>query len=462
MLLFVLFGPVLTVTIIGQIVVRRLPGETRRHEREFFLASGMNMNIGSLDYTRPNQFRYRDVKLLDPITNKPILEVPELKLYEIQPGYVDQVFPESFSREEIENAEAILPGGSKNFWRAVIPKLRIDPEYFGFEESGKCLRELVLSILSKHRNGKPFGLRFEIDEFEIGTKNGVPLLLKEIHGHLSLKETQSRFYAEFYYLEFMEDKCVLSAKRMLDEEGECLSIHFSTRDRTIPCKVPAWIVPGFDILGENALFTGDLRALKTVNSDKWSMKFIDVFFNDGDMSRLASFGTEYALNGKIRGLSIKSATIIDGTLREADGFLDLVEGSIENRFLERLCDRFYLNADFRAVPRISSDPNRETPLDRFCAYYIFKDNKLYLESVAQYDKRKESEEANARGVPPNENLPPDGPVIYCNGMTRMWKLPYPPKVYPIEYVLSAIQSDETKMGPIDPKSRSIMRYLPAE
>ncbi|MDR2169861.1 MAG: hypothetical protein LBP59_06950 [Planctomycetaceae bacterium] len=85
-LLFFIFGPLLTLLILGGVILRKLPSNVVVYERAAMLATGLRWEIGAVEYRKLNQIRFKNVRLFRSNSSKPFFAASEIDLVYVSGG----------------------------------------------------------------------------------------------------------------------------------------------------------------------------------------------------------------------------------------------------------------------------------------------------------------------------------------------------------------------------------------
>ncbi len=202
--LFFLLGPILTASVLGVIVWRKLPFVVPAHEREMFAATGLNVRIGTVEYQRPDRLAYRDVRIVDPETKTVLLSCPEmgvaffksknLKRFYVgesdppeppeKPGRPAEEHPETTARTTPTDRTKERDTGSSGlfdffsdylpfrkpvsgYWRITTPRMVVHFDRIAPRLGGMQLKEYFFGLLSRRRGPNDAPLEFAADSMEI-------------------------------------------------------------------------------------------------------------------------------------------------------------------------------------------------------------------------------------------------------------------------------------------------------
>lgn len=437
--LFVLIGPILSLSVLTVIVVRRLPGEAKRHEILLRGHSGHKISINSVEYKRPNQIRYNGVRLLDTFSEKTLIETP----------CVDLKIIDAFQWHKIVSQENVDKNGV--YWHCKIERLNLDL-------SGNCerLMSMFFETLQKRNIERPKGIVFEIRS--IGLSQQENPVLQDVFGYVSLpseKNTECRIAFQLRDCP-NPDPVQLLGERIENENGATIKWTLTSAGKEstghpIPVAFLQSFYPTLAAFGNECRVSGTVFAEKHSSKKNWTLRFQNVCFRNGDLWTLTDGRTPYKIAGKIEGLNIDSASIIDGVLQNAQGFIEVQKGSIERGLLLAFIERFSLdvspssavaNVTKSAIERSGGSADDwetvDIPFDRCWGFFTVSEKGLFF-----------------RPHPDSDGLVLEYDVEKLRLYIKDSKRPVP-----LVRLLAAFQPSDAAVAPLNEATKNVLPFLP--
>jgi hypothetical protein len=397
-LIFFAIGPLLTLLIAAGIIVRKASSNVAFYERAAVLATGLNWEIGSVEYRKSNQVRLKNVRLYRSNLSKPFLAASEVNLTYISgdnlKGDRNKFFPGAISLQvgSKNSVDGIndkvsrgifgsinrffgISGRGDGFWHISVMKSVIDlgggndvNNDLNGDNYNVELRECLLELVSRMESlsGEPVLITF--DDIDILATSLKQFKLQFVKGRLYQTESAIRSEWEFFIpiVSETEREQVTIVRR---RNSRSLSVTLKTGKMPLPCEMVAIFCSPFRFFGVNPSrmcgeITAEVERLGGVggvggNSD-WTYSLHSVFFNDVDIASFIPPSMPYILSGKIKGLRVNEALLGDGKL-QANGWIEVVDGVIERGLFHRLVGQFSLTV----LPQSLLDsPRMEYPFTR--------------------------------------------------------------------------------------------------
>ncbi len=463
MLLFFLFGPMLTLGLVAGIGVRKLPSNTKAFERSIAVRTGLETEIESVEFRTPTAFRLRNVRLTDKRSQIPVFQAPVADLTFVSTEALGAVFlglqpaPQTDDEkapslnsfvEFFSHAFAVqLP--NSGFWRLSIPQAKLRFESLTAEESASKTKNILFELLARYGSASKYPFQIVLDEVEFRTPHTEkrpdkrPDEIRFLTGNLYRVDNETRFDWTFKLPEVSETEThrVAMVQRSLPL-GNDYEFHLITGcplpNQTISCEFAATFCPMFALFGDGSRFSGEFHALyrSADAANPWTIQLTNVFFRNLNVARFAAEYTPYRVDGTVKGLQINSATFSEKTFG-ASGWMEVVAGNIEQTLMRRLVDRFGVS--------VQPASELESPTIPFSQCVVF----FQLEKDgARFWVNNSDSLLMVRGEFPKYEM----------------KVGIPPRIGQISYheMLSAFAPDVAPVVPLTTGTRKILSVLPTE
>jgi hypothetical protein len=418
--LFFLLGPTLSVLVLGVIVCQKLPVAVRKHEQIILNQTGLNVRIDSVSELRPGETRYTNLRLIDSETKKTVLSCPELIITFVRTTNLKRFEPVDTLSEngETETVTAAVDVGEVGdntdtitvitenrqtnlfdvvtdyipfyrkgvgFWRVTAPQITVHFDRVPADVGGAQLKEFLFALLAHRRGPKDSPLEFTVDTLEIKTpvevRNGdasntpLDLTLTFFGGRFYSTERSTRVDISWAFPHFSPSS-VVAFHAVRSRTGSVPSTHITfsvPKNEYVPVTLLSSFVPQFEQLGKLCRFSGTIQCdhLPTPNlqtgitrETAWNVMWKDVSLRGIDLKKFANDYTSFNLTGVIS-VEVTSA-IYNDSLVTANGWADIVNGTIERELFQRLTKDFALIVEPKEF--IEKFPGEQVPFDKclFC------------------------------------------------------------------------------------------------
>ncbi len=363
-LLFLVFGPVLTAALLGWIAIRRSPIAIQWEKSQTRNATGIDFKIDSVEYLRWNYQKYDELVFPHPSTGTAMFTISDLKLRRM----------ESKSSTTGSVLRLLLPflADSETLCKLNSDSVSIvlNPKTLGNDV--ELLENLLLDQFGDRFSGHSRDVLFSFDKVDIqipdsAAKNGITLTFlegrftsngsrSELDCTFSLQDNPSRDPIRF----------VVKREKGVPDKPE-LTVELRSESTEVPIRFLALLFPALNSLGSESYFHGTVRG-ESSGANRWVVTFEDMGIGNADLGELRKQLTTYRLTGRLR-LEIVSAkiAIIEGQTRflDAVGWIQIEDGSISRELLARLVDDWQLsttpNDELNPLHRNNLDPLKDIP-----------------------------------------------------------------------------------------------------
>jgi hypothetical protein len=401
-------GPLLTLLITGVIILRKLPSNVIEYERVAMLSTGLRWEIGSVEYRKSNQIRFKNVRLFRANSVKPFFAASEVDLVYVNsgvsiaangdkidrnrffPGVVNSQADIKKSNDKLTNNNSTgffgsinrffgIRGNGNGFWHLSVAKSLVDLDVgggsgiSGEEELRECFLELVSRL--EFLSCEPVLIMF--DEVEVVATSLKRFKLRFVSGNLY--QTESAIRSEWSFLipivSETEREHVSIVRR---RNSRNLSVTLKTGNMPLPCELVAIFCSPFRFFGQfPSRVCGEITAEVErlgVGDAEWEYSLRNVFFNDVDLSQITADKLPYNLRGNIKGLRVNEAYLGNGKLL-ANGWVEVIDGVIDRGLFHRIVRQFALTVN---PASLLDSPRSEYPFTRCIFNYKLQHDGLVL------------------------------------------------------------------------------------
>jgi hypothetical protein len=419
--LFFVLGPILTVLVLGVVVCQKSPVAVRKHEQTILNQTGLNVRIDSVSELSPGKTQYTNLRLVDPETKKTVLSCPELTITFVRTTNLkrfesvdtlsedgetktDNVIADVSNVDDnnadaepvfVENRQTNLFDvitdyipfyrSGAGFWRVTAPQMTVHFDRVPADVGGAQLKEFFFAMLAHRRGPKDAPLEFTVDTLEIKTpvevrnddasNTPLDLTLTFFGGRFYSTERSTRVDISWAFPNFPPSR-VVAFHAIRSRTGSVPSTHITfsvPKDEYVPVTLLSLFLPQFEQLGELCRFSGTIQCdhlpipdLQTglTRETAWNVMWKEVILRRIDLKKFADEYTSFNLTGEIE-IEVTSA-IYNDSLVTANGWADIVNGTIERDLFQRLTKDFGLIV--RPNGFIEKFPGEQIPFDKclFC------------------------------------------------------------------------------------------------
>ena len=499
LLFFFLLGPVLTFGIVAGIVCRKLPSNADHYERTISLQTGLRVAVESVDYVNPHAMQLNGIAVFSRTSPKAVCEIPQLNLSFVANEDVETLFPDidltdgkSERRQTFEKYAGIFSPitarlqSDTGFWKIIVPRMHVPVnDLTGHSDTSGLLATTLQTffgeLLTRYQLDPRYPVYICVGEIDFlssmgslhplpageGTTNsqatkGLPNIrepqnIREIQnirlaiGMLYRDKNVIRFDWNFQIPAVSETE-YQRFSMTLDRQSSLMTVHLKTGVQPIPCGFISAFSHAFQYFGAESLFSGEISAQFNRNDPAdFTLRLKKAFFEYLDVAPYAADYTPFVVTGTVRGLQVESATFSPGHGHfEADGFVHVVDGSVEKVLFHRLVERF----DLEVRPQnILDAPWGAVPFDDCCIFYrLRKDGATFYAQDPKSNERhfSDNELFMRRLGSGDEKQPMD--VLFAK-QSRMMTY---------HEILSVLAPDNAPVIPLTPGLQKIVTILPTD
>jgi len=464
LLLFFLFGPILTFGLVAGIGLRKISWNARLYEQAV-AATGLRLHIDSVEYRTPNRVRLRNVDILDDSTEKPLFQAPEIewafvpseKLGDFFPGLVSRQKGDRNERPSLESFVSFFSNmfgfrpNVPGFHQLTILESEIRFETLTPEESARKTQELLFELLSRYRKIEASPIQITLEQVDLRLRNGskLPDSVRLVQGTLYrvAESLRSDWTFKIPDVSEMETQRFAIADRSSAKGSEIVfrftSGSFEEKDplkvKVIPCELAGAFCSFFHYFSKDSKFSGEISARYRTAAlgNPWTFHLASLALRNLDLAPYAAEYTPFPVSGN-GDVQIHRATFGSGTF-SAEGWLSVRNGSMDRVLFHRLIDGFALTVEPPGVLESLSSPM--VPFDQSVVTF-----RLEKDGAAFWND-------NPGGTP---NLF----MVKSSPLPMTVKLPgtKTPCSYPA--ILAALVPDTAPIVPLTPGTQKIISVLP--
>jgi hypothetical protein len=363
LLIFYLFGPILTLGIIGGIVVRKLPSNARHWEQTLTQQTGLYWKIQSVEYCSPKLVRLHSVQILDEITKVPVFEAKKLEIKLVTDSRRNKIFPEiqvsSGAKQTGLTAAVAKVFPSYNtkdqFWQITAPVSILNFGKYSSVESASLVQNMLGKIFARFSSLADIPVLFVFEQIIVVSEHSLRKegdkiedkidVLRLVQGNIYRTPTEIRSDWYFQIKDISEldweHREHLSFTLSLTDT---LEISFRSGRQPIPCDLAAVFCSPFQHFSGGS-FQGEFSVSTRAADNSHTTRLNKAVFKNMPLAPLARHVTKsFPVEGTVANLELTSAVF--GTEgKHAIGHLHVVNGEIDSALFARCVGRFRLTVN---------------------------------------------------------------------------------------------------------------------
>jgi len=370
LLIFYLFGPILTLGIIGGIVLRKLPSHARSWERSLTQQTGLYWTIQSVEYRSPGFVRLLDVKIFDDTAQHSVFQTKQIDVQLVtEPGRA-KIFPGILAASPTKKTgltaflESSFPSfrSADRFWQITARLSVLDFGKYSSEESALLVQNMLRKVFARLEtlSDVPMQFVFEqifiISEHSLNKEGDKPTdkadTFRFVQGNIYRTASEIRSDWSFQIKDVSEFDAQHLSFVLLPHDT--MEIAFQSGKQPIPCDLATVFCSSFKHFS-GGVFRGEF-ALSTRNNSQ-TIRVNNVIFENVPLSPLVGSYTDFAVRGTIADLRFERAVFGTEGI-SAEGSLHVQNGAIETALFHRCVDNFdltvrpadILDAPLRMIP----------------------------------------------------------------------------------------------------------------
>ena len=383
LLIFYLFGPILTLGIIGGIVLRKLPSNARNWEQSLTRQTGLHWTIQSVEYCSSGFVRLHSVQILDDTAQYPLFHAKQIDVRRVTETQREKIFSDIPSSALEKSSGSGLTGwlvqlfpsfsSSNRFWQITVPVSILNFREYSSEDSALLIQNMLRKLFARldSLSEVPAQLVFEeiavISEYSL-KKEGDKIedkvdVFRFVHGNIYRTASEIRSDWEFQIKDVSElDRERLSFALSLNDT---LEIAFQTGKQPIPCDLAAVFCSLFGHFSGGS-FQGTFLLSSRSENHSQMIRLNDVVFENVPLARLVKPYTQFAVEGTLADLQLQQA-VFGTEAAYAEGSLLVQNGAVETALFRRCVGNFQLTVE----PRDILDSPRQMIPFSACAIHFY-------------------------------------------------------------------------------------------
>jgi hypothetical protein len=368
LLIFYLFGPILTLGIIGGVVVRKLPSNARSWERSLTQQTGLHWTIQSVEYRSPGCVRLHNVKILnDPVkisedtAQDAVFTAPQIDIRCVTNASRSKIFP-GISASPTEHTgltdklAKTFPSlySSDSFWQITVPVSLLNFGEHSGDESALLVQNILRKIFARFSTLSDVPVQFAFEEIAVisehslkkpGDKNEDKVdIFRFVQGNIYRTSAEIRSDWSFQIKDVSElDWEYRERLSFVLSLPDTFEISFQTGRQPIPCDLAAVFCSRFKHFSGGS-FEGKFSLSTRSENNSETLRLDRVIFNNVPLAPLVGPYTNFAVEGTV--VDLRFSQVVFGTEGTyAEGCLQVQNGAVERTLLHRCIDHFQLRVE---------------------------------------------------------------------------------------------------------------------
>jgi hypothetical protein len=365
LLIFYLFGPILTLGIIGGIVVRKHSFHARSWERSLAQQTGLHWSIQSVEYRSPGFVRLHEVKILDDLDDTAIFHAPKIDVQLVTDTSRSKVFPDIVTPDTQNTGltaalAKTFPSLYSNdrFWRMTVPVSVLNFREYSSEDSALLIQNMLRNVFARFASLADMPVQLTFEEVGIISERSLKKpgdnnydkvdIFRCVQGNIYRTPAEIRSDWAFQIkgvseLDWEHRERLSFTLSLMDT----LEISFQTGRQPIPCDLAAVFCSPFKHFSGGS-FRGEFSLSKRSGSHSQTIRLNQAVFKDVPLTPLVGPYTDFAVEGMVVDFQLTKAVF--GTEETyAEGHLLVKDGAIERALFHKCVDRFQLTVDPESV-----------------------------------------------------------------------------------------------------------------
>jgi len=365
LLIFYLFGPILTLGIIGGIAARKHSSNARSWERSLTQQTGLHWKIRSVEYRSPGSTRLHEVKILDDTAQNTLFTAPKVDVQLVTDTTRSEIFPDIVTPTEPEKTglTALLAkafpriNSNDRYWQMSVPMSFLNLGMHSSEDSALLVQNMLRKLISRFDTLSDVPVQFSLEQMVVVSeyslnKPGDKMedkvdIFRFVQGNIYKTPTEMRSDWAFHIKDVSElDWKHRERLSFALSQPDTLEIAFKSGRQPIPCDLAAVFCAPFTPFSGGS-FQGEFSIASRANNSQ-TIRLGNVVFKNVPLAPLVGPYTDFAIEGTIADLRFGKAVFgTDGT--HVEGCLQVQEGAIDKALFYRCVDRFQLTLEPESI-----------------------------------------------------------------------------------------------------------------
>ena len=363
LLIFYLFGPILTLGIIGGAVVRTLPFNAKNWERSLMQQTGLHWTIQSVEYRSPGFVRLHKVKILDETAQHPVLHADRIDIRRVTDTQWKNIFPGILTSDDTQKTglTGLLAGlfpyflSGEQFVQITSPLLVIDFGKYSSDHSALLVQNMLRRLSARADAFSEVPVQFLLEEIAVISEHS----LKKAGNNIEDKVDIFRFVQGNIYRTSTEIRSdwAFQIRDISDidwEHRERLSftlcqrdifeISFQTGMQPIPSDLAAVFYSAFRPFSGGTFQGRFSLSTRGGRTESQTVRMEEVIFRNVPLAELVGRYTSFNVTGTVVDLRFLYATFATDNIH-AEGALRVSNGAVEHALFHRCVGNFQLTVD---------------------------------------------------------------------------------------------------------------------
>jgi len=376
LLIFYLFGPILTLGIIGGIVLRHLPANARHWEQTLTQQTGLHWEIKSVEFRSPGFVRLHKVEIKDDTGKDPVFYAEQIDIRRTTDTSWDKIFPgiatdsssdpSAWSGLTAAIAHSLPSFGSENqLWQITAPMAILDFRGYSSENSALLVQNMLRKVVTRFDTLADVPVQFVFEKLYVASEHSQKRdgdraadLFRLVQGNIYRTASEIRSDWSFEIKDISDiDRLHLSFAL---SQKDTLDITFRTGKQPIPCDLAAVFYSSFKHFS-GGTFVGEFTQSTRAGHNSQTIRLNNVIFQNVPLAPLVGPYTDFAAMGTIANLVFEQAVF--GTEGfDAKGNLEVLNGAVEKTLFHRCVGNFDLSVQ-NVNPNVDilNSPERMVP-----------------------------------------------------------------------------------------------------
>ena len=356
LLIFYLFGPILTLGIIGGIALRKHPSHAQHWERTLTQQTGLHWKIESVEYRSPDFIRLHNVSILDETAQDILFLTKQVDIRHITDTPREKNFPDITASSDTEKtgltgwAIRTFPAlySVDRFWQITVPFAALNLGKYSSDESARLVQNMLRKVFSRFDSLSEIPVQFDCEEIVVISEHSLKKEGKKIEdqvdricfvqGNIYRKSTEICSDWSFQITGVPDiDRQRLSFALSQD------TLDISFRTGPIPCDLAAVFYPSFKHFS-GGTFQGEFDLSTQVGTNSQTIRLNQAIFRNMPLVPLAQPYTTFAVDGMVDDFRLTRA-VFSAEGIYAEGCLQVQNGVVEKTLLHRCVDKFQVKVE---------------------------------------------------------------------------------------------------------------------
>ncbi|MCL2710835.1 MAG: hypothetical protein FWE95_08135 [Planctomycetaceae bacterium] len=359
LLIFYLFGPILTLGVIGGIVLRHLPANARHWEQTLTQQTGLHWEIKSVEFRSPGFVRLHKVEIKDDTGKDPVFYAEQIDIRRTTDTSWDKIFPgiatdsssdpSAWSGLTAAIAHSLPSFGSESqLWQITASMAILDFRGYSSENSALLVQNMLRKVVARFDTLADVPVQFIFEKLYVASEHSQKRdgdraadLFRLVQGNIYRTASEIRSDWSFEIKDISDiDRLHLS---FVLSPTETLDITLRTGKQPIPCDLAAVFYSSFKHFS-GGTFVGEFTQSTRGGHNSQTIRLNNVIFQNVPLTPLVGPYTDFAVVGTIADLRFNEA-VFGAEGFNVKGSLYVQNGAIETALFHRCVGNFDLKVE---------------------------------------------------------------------------------------------------------------------